>query len=92
MPSDSKDDLVQRALELLKKKPQPPDTTSTIQVGDSISWTRDDGTAHKGSIDCLHTDDAGVRWAFLSIGPTWAAVNLRVAANVKKIGPSPKMK
>ena len=83
MLSDSKDDLVQRALELLKKKPQPPDTGSTIRPGSFVAWRRGDGSKQEWFVDAIHVDDTGTRWAFVSFGKTWAAVNLKFLTVVK---------
>lgn len=91
MPSDSKDALVLRAPELLKTMPTARGTEA-LQGGDCISWTRNDGTAQTGFIDYLHCDAAADSWAFVSLGADWAAVNVRVAVNVRKIGPSSKAK
>ena len=77
MLSDSKDNLVQRAPELLKKRPQSQDTASTIAAGSLVTWTRGDGTRPEGFVDFLHTDDTGIRWGFVSFGKTWAVVNLK---------------
>ena len=84
MLSDSKDDLVQRALELLKKKPLPPDTGSTIRPGSFVTWRRGDGSIQTGFVDLLHTDDKAVRWAFVSLlDGTWAAVNVKYLTLVR---------
>lgn len=78
MLSDSKDDLVQRALELLKKRPQPKDTATRVQPGSLVTWTRGDGTRPEGFVDFLHTDPDGKEWAFVSYGKTWAAIDRRL--------------
>lgn len=77
MLSDSKDDLVQRALELLKKKPQSHDTGSTIRPGSLVTWRRADGTRPEGFVDLLHVDTAGKVWAFVSYRNTWAVVSVK---------------
>ena len=78
MLSDSKDDLVQRALELLKKRPQPKDTASPVQSGSFVAWASGDGTRPEAFVDAIHTDDTGTRWAFVSLpGGNWAAVNVK---------------
>ena len=83
MLSDSKDDLVQRALELLKKRPQPHDTGSTIRPGSLVTWRRGDGSIQEGFVDFLHTDDTGTRWAFVSLpGGSWAVVNVKFLKEV----------
>ena len=48
----------------------------TIQPGDLIEWDRA-GTMQTGVADWLYTDDTGTRWVFVTIGETWAAVNLK---------------
>jgi len=91
----SHDDLVQRALFILA---QPIETVKpkealrlqpahnpihTIAVGSLISWTRADGSAQTGVVDCLHVDVDGQQWAFVSLGKTWAAVNMKFAMVMK---------
>ena len=45
--------------------------------GAKVGWTRADGSHHTGVIEHLHTDPAGVIWAFLTLpGETWTTVNL----------------
>lgn len=84
MLSDSKDDLVQRALELLKKRPQPHDIGSTIRPGSFVTWTRGDGTKPEGFVDTIHTDDTGTQWAIVTmLDGTWSAVNMRVVKVVR---------
>jgi hypothetical protein len=87
-------DLVQRALALLSQptervKPQEtlkqqaltqrPDTGSTIEAGSCIVWTRGDGSIQTGVVDYLHVDDTGTRWAFVTQGSSWSAVNVKFA-------------
>ncbi len=81
-------DLVQRALNLLtqrseagKKKAvlQPQkvlDLIPPVHSGSVIEWTRGDGSAHQGVVDLIHVDETGTRWAFVTLGENWAAVNL----------------
>jgi len=52
-----------------------------IQPGDHITWERSDGK-HQGVVDFLHVDSDGARWAFVTIGESWAAVNCKYAARV----------
>ncbi|MDN5940623.1 MAG: hypothetical protein L0H94_01970 [Nitrospira sp.] len=89
MAFDSQNDLVRRALALLKKTPADSGRVSTIQVGETISWTRNDGTTHQGCVDCLFSDDTGVQWVLVSVEETWAVVSLKVAANVMKVEAPP---
>ena len=58
----------------------------TIQAGSQITWQRADLTMQAGAIDYLYVDDAGVRWAFVTIGESWAAVNLKFATLVEEGG------
>ena len=78
MLSDSKDDLVQRALELLKKRPQPQDAGSTIRPGSFVTWHRGDGSKQEGFVDFCHVDPTGQEWAFVSFGKAWAAVDRKL--------------
>ena len=50
---------------------------STIHPGDWITWTRADGTTPNGLVDVVHVDVDGLAWAFVTIGESWAAVNLK---------------
>ena len=49
-----------------------------IQPGDRISWQRADGTTQTGVVDDLHLDVDGSTWAFVTIGESWAAVNMKI--------------
>ena len=53
----------------------------TISPGDQITWDRA-GMAQAGVVDFIHVDDTGTRWAFVTIGETWAAVNLKFVKGV----------
>ena len=64
-------------LDKLKHLNQRPDTGSTIEAGSSITWTRADGTVQHGMVDYIHTDAHEGSWAFLTIGESWAAVNMK---------------
>ena len=62
-------------------RPQPAiDQASTVNPGDSIEWHRADGSLHRGVVDLVHVDAMGSSWAFVTIGQSWAAVNLRYTA------------
>ena len=50
-----------------------------IAVGDRIEWTRADLTVQTGVVDFMHVDDTGARWAFVTLGESWAAVNMKFA-------------
>lgn len=76
----------ERAKRLLAKAPGrvrvvPP----SIQPGDSILWTRSDGSVHHAKVDFVHGDSDGARWAFVTIGIGWAAVNLTYAQRVSEL-------
>ena len=60
----------QRSIDLARKD-------STIQIGSLISWHRGDGTAQKGIVDLIDVDDTGARWAFVALGESWTAVNMK---------------
>ena len=55
----------------------------TLDPGALISWGRGDGSRQEGFVDCLHTDDTGTPWAFVSFGKSWAAVNLKFVKVVR---------
>lgn len=56
--------------------------------GDRITWEGADLTARYGLVDFVHTDGAGVVWAFVTLRDGdckgWAAVNSKYA---KKVDP-----
>lgn len=73
----------ERAKRLLTKAPGrvrvvPP----SIEPGDSIRWTRSDGSEHHATIDFLHVDEGGITWAFVTVGSGWCAVNCRLVSKV----------
>lgn len=65
-------------LDKLKHLTQRPADNHALQAGDLIEWDRA-GTMQTGIVDFLYTDDSATRWAFVTIGETWAAVNLKFA-------------
>ena len=69
----------ERAKRLLIKAPEKVRVCPlTIQPCDRITWTRGDGNAQTGTVDVLHVDDAGRRWAFCTLpDSTWYAVNTK---------------
>ena len=70
----------ERAKRLLAKAPGRVRVVSpSIQPGDSIKWTRGDGTEHTATVDFLYKDMDGVTWAFTE-GPAWSAVSLKHAS------------
>jgi hypothetical protein len=83
--------LVQRAIRLLSQPIEPVKAKEalrpqqahnpipTIEVGSLITWTRGDGSTQSGVVDAVHVDETGTRWGFVTIGETWAAVNLKFA-------------
>ena len=75
----------ERAQRLLLKAPGKVRVIHrTIRPGDHIAWTRGDGSPASGLVDFLHVDESGVHWAFVTLGTTWAAVNLKVVELVKE--------
>ena len=48
----------------------------TIQQGDSIQWQRV-GILQHGTVDFIHVDPDGGTWAFVTLGGTWAVLNLK---------------
>ena len=65
---------------LLERAPgrvRPLDVSALIQPSCVIKWQRVDGSTHSGLVDFLHTDADGHTWAFVIIGETWAAVNIK---------------
>ena len=57
--------------------PAPP-----IQAGAQIQWHRA-GQVQQGLVDFIHIDDIGTRWAFVTIGESWAAVNMKIVTLVE---------
>jgi hypothetical protein len=84
------DDLVQRALRLLTQPVERSQTIAsstqqkaldpipTAHSGDQIEWHRADSLQH-GTVNFVHVDADGLAWAFVTIGQSWAAVNLKCA-------------
>ena len=74
-PVDLLDDRAQR---LLSKAPgKVRMVMPTIAAGSLVSWTRGDGSSQLGTVDQIHEDDTGTRWGFITIGESWAVVNLK---------------
>lgn len=70
-----------RALKLIAKAPgrvRAVETPLSIHSGDQIAWPRG-GIEQFGLVEFIHVDDAGVAWAFVTEGTSWAAVNLKYA-------------
>jgi hypothetical protein len=76
LPDDRAKRLLAKAAGRVRVVPKP------IQPGESIRWTRGDGTEHHARVDFLHSDPDGTVWAFVTVGEGWAAVNLKFAAKV----------
>lgn len=82
-PVDLPDDRAQR---LLAKAPgRVRVVPGPIQPNDHITWTRGDGTIHSGVVDFVHVDETGTRWAFVTLGEGWAAINLKTVTLVKVV-------
>jgi hypothetical protein len=58
--------------------PAPP-----VQAGAQIQWQRA-GQVQQGLVDFIHVDDTGTRWAFVTIGESWTAVNLKFVILVEE--------
>jgi hypothetical protein len=54
------------------------DPISTLHPGDWIEWHRAGAVQH-GTVDFVHVDADGRAWAFVTLGESWAAVNLKFA-------------
>lgn len=70
----------ERARRLLMKAPgkvRVIDPALACQPGTTIAWLRGDGSTQTALVDCLHADDSGTRWAFVTTQGSWAAVNLK---------------
>jgi len=64
-------------LDKLKHLQQRPEIDHALQAGDLVQWTRADGSMQTGIVDAIHVDDTGARWGFLTIGESWAALNMK---------------
>ena len=79
-PGQTIDLLPDKAKLLLERAPgmvRPLDVSALIQPSCVIKWQRVDGSTHSGVVDFIHTDGDGTRWAFVTIGETWAVVNMK---------------
>ena len=65
----------ERARRLLSKAPGK--VRVILQPGSLIAWRGGDGSRQTGIIDFVHAGETGAQWAFISIGESWAAVNLK---------------
>lgn len=65
-------------LDKLKHLHSRPDNGATFEAGSHIAWDRA-GTMQTGVVDYVYTDSAGVKWAFVMIGESLSAINLRFA-------------
>lgn len=63
-----------------------PVEMSPCAPGGKITWQRADGTVQIGVVNAVHVDDAGARWVFVTIGESWAAVNLKFVTPVEEGG------
>jgi len=52
--------------------------TPVIRSGDLIEWQRE-GSLQHGTVDFVHVDADGLAWAFVTIGQSWTAINLKFA-------------
>lgn len=74
----------ERAKRLIEKAPGKVRVIPTFQPGSTIAWVRANGTRQIGTIDFIHADESGARWAFVSLGETWPVVNLKFAREVER--------
>jgi hypothetical protein len=65
-------------LDKLKHLNQRPDTGSTIQAGDRITWGADGTLRGQATVDFVQTDPDGSRWVFCSVADGWVAVNANI--------------
>lgn len=70
-----------RAQRLLDKAPGKVRviTPTLFQAGSQVTWCRANGSTQFGIVDQIYVDDTGTRWAFVTIGESWAVVNLKLA-------------
>lgn len=54
----------------------------SIQSGDLVAWTRADKTTPIGLVDFVHLDADGNTWAFVTVGKSWTAVNLKFVMRI----------
>jgi hypothetical protein len=65
-------------LDKLKHLTQRPENGATFEAGSQITWDGRHGP-NTGIIDTIHTDDTGASWGFVTLGQSWAVVNLKFA-------------
>lgn len=68
-------------LDKLKHLHSRPDNGSIFEAGSQIYWDRA-GTMQTGVVEYLYTDAVGGTWAFVAVGGSWSAVNLKFAQRV----------
>lgn len=69
-------ELVRLAKEALR---QQKEAEPVISPGATIQWEGADLITRQGIVDLIHTDPDGGRWAFVTVGEGWCAVNLKFA-------------
>jgi len=59
--------------------------TPTIQPqpGDRITWGASGTPRGPATVDFLHTDPDGTGWAFVTLSPSWVAVNTKVVTHIE---------
>ncbi|HEV8329483.1 MAG TPA: hypothetical protein VGQ08_18580 [Nitrospiraceae bacterium] len=84
----------QAATRLLQKAPDkvrrvndaaiPATCVTTLHAGSRITWEGADGNERRGTIDFLHCEADGTRWAFCTgLGGSWTAVNCKFVRAVQ---------
>lgn len=68
-------------LNKLKHLNQRNVTGPTVQPGDRITWVRA-GSVQSSTVDCIHVDGNGLAWAFVTLGESWAVVNMKFVTRV----------
>ena len=80
-------ELVRLAKEALRQQ-KALDPIPSIQPGHQIIWQGADGKLRgPATVDFVHTDSDGSRWAFCTRSDSWAAVNTKWVTRVADGGP-----
>ena len=82
LKASGQQEAVSRWLPTIKEhKPGLVAVLTGIRAGSKIVWEWS-GKPQTGTIDFLHVDSDGIVWGFVTIGDSWAAVNLKFAKQV----------
>jgi hypothetical protein len=79
-------ELVRLAKEALRRQ-HTLDPIPTVPPGAHITWTRGDLTVLHGMVDFVHVDVDGIAWAFVTLGESWAVVNVKFTARFEDLEP-----